>query len=134
MTRAVLDTNVIVSALVFGGVPRTVLELADAGRFGFFYSEPIKAEVQRVLAEKFDWSPTALREVLPVIWSMGTLSAPRVSVAAVRDDPDDNRILECALEAEAHFIVSGDRHLLALKTYHSISIVTPRRFLELQVE
>jgi putative PIN family toxin of toxin-antitoxin system len=134
MTRVVLDTNVIVSALVFGGVPRIVLELTDAGRCELFYSDAIQIEVRRILAEKFDWSPTMLREVLPVIWGMGTLVVPRSTITAVHDDPDDDRILECAVEAKAHFLVSGDRHLLALETHNSIAIVTPRRFLELQAE
>jgi predicted nucleic acid-binding protein len=51
-------------------------------------------------------------------------------VQAVPDDPDDNLIVESALEANASFIVSGDRHLLAVRTYKSISIVSPRRFPE----
>jgi predicted nucleic acid-binding protein len=52
-------------------------------------------------------------------------------VRAVEDDPDDDRILECAVEAQAQIVVSGDHHLLALQEYKSILIVTPRRFLEL---
>ena len=130
MIRIVLDTNVIVSALVFGGIPRGVLELAEAGQCEFFYSEPIKTEVGRVLSEKFDWPLVMLQQVLPVLWSMGTLVTPRMIVNAVRDDPDDNRILECALEAEAQIIVSGDHHLLSLQEYKSISIVTPRQFID----
>jgi putative PIN family toxin of toxin-antitoxin system len=86
--------------------------------------------VRRILAEKFDWSPAMLRQTLPVIWSMGTLVVPRSAITAVRDDPDDNRILECALEAEADFVISGDRHLLSLKSYQAISVLTPRQFLE----
>ena len=58
------------------------------------------------------------------------LVTPRMTVNAVRDDPDDNRILECALEAEAQIIVSGDHHLLSLQEYKSISIVTPREFID----
>lgn len=133
MIRIVPDTNVIVSALVFGGVPRGVLELAEAGRCQLFYSEPIQTEVRRVLAEKFEWPQAMLQHVLPVIWSMGTLVAPRTTLNVVRADPDDNRILECAVEAAAHVVVSGDHHLLALQNYKSIPIVTPRRFLELFV-
>jgi len=129
--RIVLDTNVIVSALVFGGVPRGVLELAEAGQCEFFYSEPIQSEVRRVLAEKFDWSEAMLREALSVLWSMGSIVAPRASIHAVVDDPDDDHILECAVEARAQFIVSGDRHLLALEKYRSVSIVTPRQFVEM---
>ena len=127
MTRVVLDTNVIVSALVFGGVPRGILELAEAGQCELFYSQPIQTEVRRVLTEKFDWPQAILQQALPVLWSMGTLVAPLITLNAV---PDDNRILECAVEAQAHVVVSGDHHLLALKNYRSISIVTPRQFIE----
>jgi putative PIN family toxin of toxin-antitoxin system len=130
MTRVVLDTNVIVSALVFGGVPRGILELAEAGQCELFYSQPIQTEVRRVLAEKFDWPQAMLQQALPVLWSMGTLVAPLVTLNAVPADPDDNRILECAVEAQAQVVVSGDHHLLALKNYRSISIVTPRQFIE----
>jgi uncharacterized protein len=131
MTRIVLDTNVIVSALVFGGIPRGVLELAEAGQCEFFYSEPIENEVRRVLSEKFDWPQAMLHEVLPVLWSTGKRVVPRATINAVPADPDDNRILECAVEAQAQVIVSGDHHLLALQKYKSISIMTPRQFIEL---
>lgn len=131
MIRIVLDTNVIVSALVFGGVPRVLLEMAESGRCEFFYSEPIQSEVHRVLAQKFDWPQTMLREVLPVVWDMGERVVPRTLIKEVPGDPDDNRILECAVEAEAQAIISGDRHLLSMQKYKSIPIVTPRQFLEL---
>ena len=129
--RVVLDTNVIVSALIFGGIPRGVLELVDAGQCDFFYSEPIQTEVRRVLSEKFDWSEAALEAALPVLWSMGQLVVPRIALDAVPADPDDNRILECAVEARAQVIVSGDRHLIALQRFRSIRIVSPRQFIEI---
>jgi putative PIN family toxin of toxin-antitoxin system len=129
--RIVLDTNVIVSAMVFGGVPRALLEMAESGRCEFFYSEPIQTEVHRVLAEKFDWPQTMLRAVLPVVWSMGQLVVPHITLDVVASDPDDNRILECAIEANAQIVISGDHHLLSLKTYKSTRIITPRQFIEL---
>jgi putative PIN family toxin of toxin-antitoxin system len=122
---------VIVSALVFGGVPRAVLELVEAGQCEFFYSEPIQSEVRRVLLEKFEWPQAMLQRALPVLWSRGKMVVPSSTVRAVEDDPDDDRILECAVEAQAQIVVSGDHHLLALQEYKSILIVTPRRFLEL---
>jgi putative PIN family toxin of toxin-antitoxin system len=128
--RIVADTNVIVSALVFGGVPRQVLELAEAGQCEVYYSEAIQGEVRRVLAEKFGWDAITLQGVLPVLWSMGELVVPRTRVRAVANDPDDDRIIECALAANADFIVSGDRHLLRLRRYKSIVIVSPRQFVE----
>lgn len=130
MIRMVLDTNVIVSALVFGGIPRGVLELAEAGPCQFFYSLPIQTEVRRVLSEKFDWPQAMLRQALPPLWRVGQLVVPHTTIDAVPNDPDDNRILECAVEAQAQLVVSGDHHLLALQNYKSISIVTPRRFIE----
>lgn len=134
MTRIVLDTNVIVSALVFGGVPRQVLEWAESGRFKLFYSEPIQVEVRRVLTEKFGWDESKIGHMLPVLWRMGELVMPQTKVHAVADDPDDDRILECALAAEANYIVSGDRHLLRLKRYESILIVSPREFVRVTLE
>jgi predicted nucleic acid-binding protein len=121
---------VIVSALVFGGVPRRVLELADSAVCELFYSEAIQIEVRRVLLEKFGWSDAKVDEVLPGLWRMGELVIPRYKVNAVVDDPDDNRILECALSANAPFVVWGDRHLLRLRKYKFIAIVSPREFLE----
>ncbi len=66
--RIVLDTNVIVSALVFGGLPRQILELAEAGWWEFCYSDAIRKEVRRVLEGKFGWSNSKLDEILPVLW------------------------------------------------------------------
>jgi predicted nucleic acid-binding protein len=71
MIGIVADTNVIVSALVFGGLPRTVLELAEAGHCELFYSAPIQDEVRRVLAEKFQWSAAMLQRTLPIYGVLG---------------------------------------------------------------
>jgi predicted nucleic acid-binding protein len=55
--RIVVDTNVVISALVFGGVPRQVIDLVTTGACSLFFSPPIQAEVERILEEKFGWSP-----------------------------------------------------------------------------
>src|SRR5580698_848516 len=112
--RIVVDTNVIVSALVFGGVPREVFEAAEAGLCDFFYSADIQNETRRVLSEKFGWDDTSLDRFLPAFWRMGTNVTVRRRVSVIKEDPDDNRILECAPAASAQIIVSGDRHLLRL--------------------
>jgi len=114
MRRVVLDTNVIVSALVFGGLPRQIFELIEAGHCRWFYSRDLQAEVRRVLLEKFRWREHQLDRDPVALWSLGTNVAPGSRVHAVQDDPDDDRIVECALAAEAEVIVSGDRHLLRL--------------------
>jgi uncharacterized protein len=127
--RIVVDTNVIVSALVFGGLPRRVFEAVEGGRCDFYYSAEIEDETRRVLRVNFGWGEDRLDRYLPAFWNLGERATPHRRVNAVRDDPDDNRILECALAANAHVIVSGDSHLLRLIAYEGIAILTPRAFL-----
>jgi|SRR5580704_3731462 putative PIN family toxin of toxin-antitoxin system len=127
--RIVVDTNVIVSALVFGGLPRRVFEAVEGGDCELYYSAEIEKETRRVLRDKFGWAEDRLERYLPVLWGLGERVIPLRRVNAVKDDPDDNRILECALAAAADVIVSGDGHLLRLTTYEGITILTPRSFL-----
>ena len=125
-----VDTNVIVSALVFGGLPRRIFELVEGGYCELFYAAEIQEETRRVLRDKFGWDEDRLDRYLRTLWSLGKRVVLRHRVNAVREDPDDNRILECALAADADVIVSGDRHLLKLGAYEGITILTPRDFLK----
>ena len=127
--RIVVDTNVIVSALVFGGLPRRVFDLVEGGRCQFYHSVEIQSETRRVLRDKFGWGEDRLDRYLPALWNMGEQVMRRQRVDAVKDDPDDNRILECALAAGADVIVSGDGHLLRLASYEGVTILTPRELL-----
>lgn len=129
MIWVVLDSNVYVSALVFGGNPRAILELAEEGLFEVSVSEPIKAEVERILAEKFSWPKDRVNEASSYLWTLARSINPQQS-ATDCIDPDDNRVLECALEAHAQAIVTGDNHLLKLHPYREVSILTPKQFLE----
>jgi len=69
--RIVVDTNVIVSALVFGGLPRRVFEAVEGGRCEFYYSAEIESETRRVLHDKFGWDEDRLDSYLPVLWNLG---------------------------------------------------------------
>jgi putative PIN family toxin of toxin-antitoxin system len=117
------DTNIYVSALHFGGVPARFLNEAIAGTFTLAVSEPLLFEVHRVLQTKFLWSDDALTDVLTQLADWTTLVHPARTLAVVAADPDDNRILECAVEACSEYIVSGDNHLLRLGSYGGIRIV-----------
>ncbi|MFI5088781.1 MAG: putative toxin-antitoxin system toxin component, PIN family [Terriglobales bacterium] len=128
--RIVVDTNVIVSALVFGGVPRQVLDLALTGVCSLYFSKPIQAEVERILKEKFGWSREEIHARARTIWNLGTEVSPQVSLAVITNDPDDDRVLECAVAAEANAIISGDGHLLRLVSFQSIPILSPRQFFD----
>ena len=127
--RIVVDTNVIVSALVFGGVPRRVFEMVEDGFCEFYHSPEIQSETRRVLHDKFGWEKEKLDRYLKVLWRLGEEVIPHRRVNAVREDPDDNRIIECAIAAGADVIVSGDRHLLRLGAFEGIAILAPREFL-----
>jgi len=132
MLRVVADTNVYVSAFVFGGVSERVLRLAEQQYFLLYISDAITREIEEVLTEKFQYSPVALRLMKRKV-SRITRRVRRVRVRiAASVDPDDDRVLECAVAAHAEFIVSGDRHLLDLHPYRNIVVVQPARFLELR--
>ncbi len=72
MMRIVVDTNVIVSALVFGGVPREVMDLAVAGTCSFYFSPAIRSEVEEVLEEKFGWNQREIAARTQSLWPVGS--------------------------------------------------------------
>jgi putative PIN family toxin of toxin-antitoxin system len=110
----VLDTNVLISAIVFGGKPRDVLNLIVNGQVALAISKDILDEVEGVLSgRKFQFPKHATYSIRKALEDLAEYVIPQKKVTRVKDDPDDNRILECALESEARFIISGDHHLLA---------------------
>src|SRR5277367_1170419 len=104
MIWVVLDSNIYVSALAFGGKPRAVIECAEKGQIKLSVSSPIQAEVERILGDKFSWPQRRVSEASSYLWSVAHLVAPQQTVTDC-SDPDDNRILECALDAGAAVIV-----------------------------
>ena len=128
--RIVLDTNVLVSAILFGGPPRDVLELAISGTMDCSLSLAILDELREVLCRpKFGFSLEQSLQVLEELHAVCDVVHPADRVFVLASDPDDNMILECALASKADFIVSGDRHLLDLATYRDVLIVRPSDYL-----
>lgn len=134
MQAVTADTNIYVSALHFGGLPRQFLNAAVAGAFRLAASPPLLAELRRVLQAKFVWTDHQIDEALDVLADSIQLVHPTQTLNVVADDPDDNRILECALEAGSHHIVTGDRHLLSLGAYSGIRILRVAEFMALLAE
>lgn len=130
--RIVLDTNVLASALAFGGVPRSVLEFARRGIIEMFFSAFILDELRRVLASsKVRWRSSEVEAAIREIESFGRLVDPKEKVSAIAAFDADNRILECALESRAEAIVTGNlRHIRPLGDFRGIRILTPREFLD----
>jgi putative PIN family toxin of toxin-antitoxin system len=128
--KAVLDSNVFVSALALpGGRAEKALMAAADGRFALAISKPIIHEVVGVLAKKFGHDAEELSRVAVFLSELGEVVRPRRTVRILRDEPD-NRILECALAASADAIVTGDRAMLELGEYKGVRIMTLRDFLK----
>ena len=128
--RVVLDTNVIISSLNFPGNERMVLELALRGRFEFFLSLFILEEVAGVLTRKFGWDEERTAQAIMTLENAATIIAPARLEEMVEGGHPDNRILECAVAANADYLVTGGRrHLLPLGEHRGASVVNALRFL-----
>ena len=131
MIKAVLDTNILLSSLFWKGQPRKIVDLAIENKFRAVTSADILEELKCVLEEDFSQVPYDARErILRDILSYSVLIIPKkITVKNLRDF-QDTKIIACALEAEAEYIVTGDKDLLVLKEYARIKITTAREFLE----
>jgi len=129
----VLDTNIIISALFWKGNQRQILNLVKAGKYETLTSIEIERELIRVLGyPKFGLTPA---EILPIIndyrnYTKKVLVTSQIN--KVIEDPTDNIFLNCAVDGNADYIISGDHHLLNIGSYESIIIVTSEEFLKLE--
>jgi putative PIN family toxin of toxin-antitoxin system len=123
--RAVFDTNIFLSAILFGGPPEILLRAAPARQIQLVTSPQILAELALILRSKFRWPEEDIREAILAISRHAQVIKPSRKISILDDDPD-NRVLECAVEANADYIVSGDRHLLRLKRFGGIAMISPK--------
>jgi hypothetical protein len=133
----VLDTNVIVSALLSpGGPPAEIVRCWEGDEFEVVTSLPLIAELERVLAypqvrRYLKASKGEIAAFLRRMRTVATVVEPQMTLDVIEADPDDNRVLECAATGGAAYIVSGDEHLLGLGEYEQIIILNPVSFLTL---
>lgn len=130
MIRVVPDTNILISALMFGGLPASFLNLAFLQSFVLVTSPTLLDELDEKLRGKFEVSPEDADSIRARLESCALLVAPRIALEVIKKDPDDDRVLECAVAGEADYVVSGDRHLLKLAFYEGTPIMTVRRFMD----
>ena len=128
--RAVDDTNVYISALNFGGTAEEVLALARAQTVQLFISLSILKEIEGVLVRKFQWSAKRVRDAIATIQEFAQLVRPKETIDLITEDEADNRILECAIEANADIVITGDKHLRQLRIFRGMPIVSPGEFLQ----
>ena len=130
MIRAVLDTNTIVSGVGWGGSPGAVLDAALAGRLEMVTSPSLLDELRRVLSYPKLQAVIGGADELAELLALATVVINPTESVAVPRDPDDDRLIEAALAANADVIVTGDQDLLTLGSVDQIRILTPRQFLE----
>jgi putative PIN family toxin of toxin-antitoxin system len=124
--KAVLDTNVYISAFQYPKGRTVVLwDAALAGRFRLIVSPAIIQEMAGVLRADFNWPEDRVQNAVRIVARIAGkgIIMPHTRVHVVTVDPDDDRILECAVDGKADLIVSNDRHLLDLKEHDGIPIV-----------
>lgn len=135
--KAVIDTNVLVSrAISDRGAPARIFRLLENGAFELLVTEEILAEYRRALGyehvqKAHRYTTEKIESTVLSIRRIATVSTPDALLNAVPADPDDDKFIECAFSGGADYIVSGDKHLLALGQYKGVQIVSPAVFLAL---
>ncbi len=128
--KVVLDTNLLISALVFGGKPQQVYNLVLEKQIIGIISSILLAELTEVLTKKFNFELIRVEQLEKTIKKHFKIVYPNKIINIVKDE-DDNRMLEAAAEGKCNYIVTGDKDLLTLKTFHQIKILTPNDFLRI---
>ncbi len=129
--KTVLDSNVYISSILTKGAANKVVRMAIQERFTNFVSTEILKEVEEKLLTKFKEPKEKVEAQLALITSFSKIIEPKIKVNVVKRDPDDNKIIECALEANADFIVSNDNDLLNLIKFRKTRIVSSKEFLKI---
>lgn len=131
--RVVLDTNVLISGTFWIGDSFRILNLVDSRKIVLILSKEILEEYDRVVHSDEIMEKSAYREervsVMRKLFMISEMVTPTTRVQIIKDDPDDNKFLDAAIEGRAKYVVSQDRHLLNLKDFRSIVILEPKEFL-----
>ncbi len=124
--RFTLDTNFLVSATQWNySIANKLLEKLIRENHDIFATKEILEEFTEILKRDFKYNDQEIREILEKVLQFLTLVTPTKKVDVVKEDTDDNKIIECAIESEAEYILSYDKHLLNLKEYSGIKIIRP---------
>ena len=127
--NVVFDTNVLLSATLWSGsVSQKILRLCIQHDVCIFSSEEILAEYQRVVQRDFGYTAKESEMIVETVRSFVFIVVPQYRLHVIMEDPDDNKILESAVESSSKYILTYDKHLLRLGSYDGITILTPELF------
>lgn len=125
------DSNILISSIFWKGTPYHLMKKVINGEILLFTSLPIINEVRKVLLRDFNITMGKVEEHVDIIISNSVMVSSTENLKVIEADETDNRILECAVSSGADYVVSGDRHLLQLKDYKGIKIVTAAAMAEI---
>lgn len=130
--RATFDTNVLISAVFWKGNESKIIGLAEKRKVTLVLSKEIIKEFEGILQKKFSKiiSEEETAKIVEKIISFCEIVEPGIKVFLVKEDPEDNKIIECAIAGNSDYIVSGDKHLLKIGQVKTIKITTAKQFLE----
>lgn len=132
MQRVVIDTNVVISAfLKTGSNPALIISLILENKIKLCLSKKIFSEYKGVLSRnKFNHlDKTNVKSLLSRLKKKSLLIKPSIPIDIIKDDPADNKFLECAIEAKADFLITGNIMHFPFKKFHNTYIITPKEFL-----
>ncbi|MEK6943056.1 MAG: putative toxin-antitoxin system toxin component, PIN family [Nanoarchaeota archaeon] len=131
--KITVDTNILISATFWHGASDRIISKVETKEIQLILSEDIIKEYAKVLnyeeiKNKIKDKNLIMKHTLSKIISISAIIEPKIKLHVIKDDPDDNKILECAVAGNVSCIVSNDKHLLKLKTFRNIPILTPNEF------
>jgi len=132
--KVVFDTNVWVSFFAKKNLAERFLQIIEEKKIEIFITEEILGEISKVLIYPkikvlLETSGVKEREIFQRILEISIVIKPKFKLKIIKEDIEDNKILDCAMQANSDFIITGDKHLLKLKKLKNIKIITPREFL-----
>lgn len=129
--RITVDTNVLVSALGWNGAEAAIIEMVLESKIELCISTQILNEFYRVIKyPKFGFTDKEIDGYIGRLLTSAILVEPKQRINVIAADPDDNMIIECAVEGKSGYIISGDKHILQLQEYKGIKILNASDFLK----
>ena len=129
--RVTVDTNFLISATQWDySVAHKLLKKFILSDVVIFTTQDILDETSEVLERDFKYSKSEAKNIIEKILLFADLIEPKQKVDIIKDDPDDNKVVECAIESSSDYIISYDKHLLKLEEYKRIKIVKPEKILK----
>ena len=137
MTRITLDTNVLISASFWHGASEKIINKVENKELTLVLSEEILQEYNKVLEykeikEKIKEKDLEMKQALLRIGIIAEVIEVKSKIDLIKEDPEDNKIIECAVDGKADYIITKDNHLLKHKEYKGIKILTPEEFLDIR--